>query len=140
MTRNDDKTNQGRGTSTDRDWQLLFARLRSSIDWALEIATDLADDYKEELTAIERVRGYASAWSEGRHVDIDVTDVLTTLAILFAAIEIDLGADSLPLLPIAPTSVPGARQAPSRSELPTVFIRRSPLRRNPGGAFNQLAA
>src|SRR5262245_17841918 len=99
-----DKKTHRRGASTRRnvvrDWQLLFARLRSAIDWALEIAADLADDYPEELAAIERVRGYVRAWFEGREIDVDLNDVLTTLAILFAAIEIDLGVDNSALLPI----------------------------------------
>ncbi len=37
---------------------------------------------------------YARAWLEGRRVDIVMSDVWTTLAILFAALEIATGIDS----------------------------------------------
>jgi hypothetical protein len=124
-----------------RDWQPLFARLLDAIDWALDIAVKLARDYDEEIEAIERVRENLHAWLDGRHVEIDMDDVLTTLGILFAAIDIDLGIDSSPVMePLRgfPSTLhfPGA----ARDEPPTVVIRRFPRRRNACGAFTQLAA
>ena len=141
----DEKRKHPRGASTGRnvvrDWQPLFVRLQDAIDWALDIAKRLADGDEEEIEAIERTRGYVYAWLEGRRVDIDMNDVLTTLAILFAAIELDLGIDSSPML--APLrSFPPRMYLPgaARDELPTVVIRRYPRRRNACGAFTQLAA
>jgi hypothetical protein len=124
-----------------RDWQPLFERLQDAIDWALDIAVKLARDIDEDLEAIERTRGYVRAWLEGRRVDIDTRDVLTTLAVLFAAIEIDLGIDSSPMLEPLRFSermlhLPGA----ARDELPTVVIRTPLRRRNASAAFTHLAA
>src|SRR5882762_10960460 len=64
------------GRDVVRDWQPLFARLQDTIDWALDIAVKLARDYDEEIEAIERVRVYVHAWLKGRHVDVDMNDVL----------------------------------------------------------------
>jgi hypothetical protein len=129
------------GRSVVRDWQPLFARLQDTIDWALDIAVKLARDYEEEIEAIERVRGYLHGWFEGRRVDIDMNDVLTTLAILFAAIELDVGIDSSPVVS-AMRGFPSKLHFPGavRDELPTVVIRRFPRRRNACGAFTHLAA
>jgi len=123
-----------------RDWQPLFARLQETIEWALDIAVKLSRDYDEEIEAIERVREYLHGWLDGRSIDIDKRDLLTTLAILFAAIEIDPGIDSSALLaPLrtAPTMLhlPGV----ARGELPTVVIR-MPRRWNAANAFTHLAA
>jgi len=129
------------GRDVVRDWQPLFARLQDTIDWALDIARRLAGDYDEEIEAIERVRGYVHAWLEGRRVDIDMDDVLTTLAILFAAIELDVSIDSSPVIS-AMRGLPSMLHLPgaARDELPTVVIRRNPRRRNACGAFTHLAA
>jgi hypothetical protein len=130
------------GRDVMRDWQPLFARLQDTFDWALDIAVRLARDYDEEIEAIERVRGYVHGWLEGRRVDVDMDDILTTLAVLFAAIELDVGIDTSPAMePLRrfPSMLhfPGA----ARDELPTVVIRRVPIRRrNACGAFSQLAA
>ena len=141
----DEKKVHPRGASARRDvvrdWQPLFARLQDTTDWALDIAKVLARDYDEEHEAIERVRGYVHSWLEGRRVDVDTDDVLTVLAILFSAIEIDIGIDSSPVFEAIrrfPSSIhlPGA----ARDELPTVVIRRYPRRRNGGALFTQLAA
>jgi hypothetical protein len=103
----------------------------------------LARDYDEEIEAIERVRGYVRTWLEGRRVDIDMNDVYTTLAILFAAIELDIGIDSSPVI-AAMRGLPSMLHLPgaARDELPTVVIRHIPIRRrrNASGGFTQLAA
>jgi hypothetical protein len=139
-----DKSKHSRGASAGRvvrDWDEVFMHLQDAIDWALDIAIKLADGDEEEIEAIERVRGYAQSWLEGDQVDVDMSDVWTTLAILFAAIETDVGIDSSPLLePLRryPTKLhlPGA----ARDERPTVVIRRAPRFRNGGALFTQLAA
>lgn len=125
-----------------RDWQPLFKRLQDAIEWALDIAVKLARDYEEEIEAIERVRGYVRGWLEGRRIDIDMNDVLTALAILFAAIELDVGIDSSPLVQAmrglpAKLHLPGA----ARDEMSTVVIR-MPRRRNAsaGPQFMKFAA
>ena len=124
------------------DWQPLFRRLQETIDWALDLAVRLARDYAEDLEAIERVRSYVHGWLAGRRIDIYLNDVLTTLGILFAAIEIDRGFDSsallAPLRSLGPSMLhlPGA----DRDERATVVIRRLPRFRNASAAFTQLAA
>jgi hypothetical protein len=143
VKREKDKDKRPRGTSSSRsvrDWQPLFQRLQEAIDWALDIAKHLAGDFDEDVESIERTRGYVHAWLEGRRVDIDMNDVLTTLAVLFAAIEIDLGIDSSPLLEGLKLAerilhLPGA----ARDELPTVIIP-TPVRRRNSSVFTQLAA
>lgn len=139
----DEKKKHPRGSvrGVVHDWKPLFARLQDTIDWALDLAAKLARGYEEDIEAIERVRGYVRAWFAGNKIDIEVGDVLTTLAILFAAIELDLSIDSQPLFtplrdlpPVMP--LPGAK----RVEVPTVVIRRSPRRRNACCGFTQIAA
>jgi hypothetical protein len=135
----------GRGSADRvavRDWQPLFARLQDAIEWALDIAKHLAREINDDVEAIERTRGYVRAWIEGRPVDVDMNDILTTLAVLFAAIELDLGIDSSPMLESLALCerllhLPGA----ARDELPTVVIR-TPIRRRRNAAcgFTHLAA
>ncbi|MBV8758675.1 MAG: hypothetical protein JO257_15420 [Deltaproteobacteria bacterium] len=129
------------------DWQPLFAAVKDVIDWALDIAVKLSRDFDEDIEAIERVRVAFHAWLDGRPSEMDVNDVLLTVATILAQIEIDLGIDSAEMLtPMrsvigyrGPSSVlrfPGA----TRDELDTVVIRRLPRRRNASGAFNHLEA
>jgi len=136
------KHSRGRVRDVVRDWQPLFARLQDAIEWALDIAVKLARDYDEEVEAIERVRGYVRRWLEGHRVDIDMNDVLTTLAILFAAIELDVGIDNSPLV-AAMRDLPPKLHFPgaARDEMSTVVIR-MPRRRNAstGAHFIRLAA
>jgi len=141
-----DTTRHPRGASAGRevvrDWQPLFVRLQETIEWALDLAARLARDYDEDLEAIERVRSYVRGWLAGRRIDTDLNDVLTTLGILFAAIELDCGIDSSPLLaPLRSVAssmlhLPGAE----RDERATVVIRRRPRFRNAGSGFSHLAA
>ena len=79
----------------DGDWGSLFQQLSGVIDWALDIAAKLACDDDEDLDAIENVREFVHGWLEGRRAEVPLTDLLTTIAILFAAIEIDLGIESV---------------------------------------------
>jgi hypothetical protein len=133
--------------SVVNDWQPLFAAVKDVIDWALDIAVKLSRDYDEDIEAIERVRVAFHAWLDGRPSEMDVNDVLLTVATILAQIDIDLGIDSADMLtPMrsvigyrGPSSVlrfPGA----TRDELDTVVIRRLPRRRNASGAFTHLEA
>ena len=132
------------------DWGSLFQQLSGVIDWALDIAAKLAHDDEEDLDAIENVRDFVHGWLDGRRAEVPLTDLLTSIAILFAAIEIDLGIDSVSLLSplrsmlddpyaILPPVLrcPGA----ARDGESTVRIRRFPGRhRNASAAFTHFAA
>ncbi|MFT3700193.1 MAG: hypothetical protein QM831_44010 [Kofleriaceae bacterium] len=124
-----------------RDWQPLFKQLESTIDWALDLAVRLARDYEEEIEAIERVRSYVRGWLAGRRIDLDLNDLLTTLGILFAAIELDEGIESVswiePLRAFEHTRLhfPGAAEI----ERDTVTIR-PPRRYRNRAASTHLAA
>ena len=130
------------------DWGSLFQQLSGVIDWALDIAAKLSRDFDEDLDAIENVRAFVHGWLDGRRAEVPLTDLLTTIAILFAAIEIDLGIDSVSLLaPLrtmldTPSSLPALLRCPGahRDGEPTVRIRRCPGRRNASAAFTHLAA
>lgn len=132
-----------------RDWQPLFTRLTEIIDWALDIAGKLSPEDDEDREAIENVREFVHAWLEGRRAEVPLTDLLTTIAILFAAIEIDLGIDSVSLLAplrtmlVTPSMLPAMLRCPGAAQdhRSTVVIRRFPGRhRNASAAFTQLAA
>ena len=133
----------------DGDWGSLFQQLSGVIDWALDIAAKLAGDDDEDLDAIENVRAFVHGWLDGRRAEVPLTDLLTTIAILFAAIEIDLGIESVELLaPLrtmldTPSVLPPVLRCPGafRDGDSTVRIRRFPgRRRNASAAFTHLAA
>ena len=131
-----------------QDWQPLFAAFENVADWALDIAAKLSRDYPEDSEAVENVRTFVHAWLEGRRSEVPVSDVLTTIGIIFAAIEIDIGIDSMQLLgPLRtmhekPSRLPALLRLPgaARDDKPTVIIRRSPGRRNASSGFTALAA
>lgn len=114
-----------------RDCEPLFARLRDVIDWTLDIAARLARDYEEELEAIERVRCYVRAWLQGRQVEIDINDVLLTLAVLFAAIEIEVDLAASELLSTL-TALPGVVHLPGARSPVVAIPRRRRYRNHPG--------
>ena len=128
------------------DWEPSFGRLTDVIDWALDIAQQLAGDDEEDLRAIESVREFMHGWLEGRRAEVPLADLLTTIAILFAAIELDRESVSL-LAPLhtmrdTPSVLPAMLRCPgvTRNEPPAVVIRRFPGRRNASSAFTQFAA
>ncbi len=147
MTKKKDKK-YPRDAQLDRDWQPLFAQLTDLVDWGLDIAAKLARDDEDDREAIENVRAFVHAWLEGRRADVPLKDLLTTIAILFAAIELDLGIDSVSLLaPLrtmldTPSVLPAILRCPgaSHDQRQTVVIRRFPGRRNASAAFTQPAA
>jgi hypothetical protein len=128
-----------------RDWQPLFAAVKDVIDWALDIAVKLSRDLPEEIESIDKVRVCFHAWLDGKPCEMDANDLLITLATILAAIEIDLGIDSVELLePLrtmlgAPSELPPVIRFPGveRCHTATVVIRRCPGVRT---ATTQLAA
>jgi hypothetical protein len=134
----------------DGDWGSLFEQLSGVFDWALDIACKLSGEYEEDIDAIENVRDFVHSWIDGRRAEIPITDLLTTLGILFAAIELDLGIESASLLsPLRtllemPSKLPAVLRCPgaARDGESTVRIRKFPGRRNASaaGSFIQLAA
>jgi hypothetical protein len=146
-----DKTQHPRRIGIDRvvdDWTPLFGAIRDVSEWALDIATKLSRDYPEDQEAIENTRAFVRAWLEGRRSEVNVSDVLTTIAIIFSAIEIERGIDSVSLLgPLqtmldTPATLPAVFRLPgaTRDEKPTVVIRRFPRHRNASAAFPLFAA
>jgi hypothetical protein len=131
-----------------REWGTLFEQLGGVADWALDIAAKLSLDYEDDLAAIENVRAFLHAWMEGRRAEVPVRDLLTALAILFAAIELDLGIESVSLLaPLhtflgTPSVLPALIRCPgaARDGEATVNIRRFPRRRNASTGFTHFAA
>lgn len=152
MTRKDKKKHPREAKLSnidERDWGSLFQQLKGVIDWGLDIAAKLSRDYEEDLEAIENVRTFVHGWLEGQRTELPLTDLLTTLAIIFAAIELDLGIDSVELLsPLrtmldTPSKLPAVLRCPGAFQhgTPTVVIRRFPgRRRNASGAATYLAA
>lgn len=149
MTKKKD-TKYSRESQLDRnvvnDWEPSVGRLTDIVDWALDIAQQLAGDDDEDLRAIENVREFLHGWLEGRRAEVPLADLLTTLAILFAAIELDRESISL-LAPLrtmrdTPSVLPAMLRCPgaTRNEPPAVVIRRFPGRRNASAPFNQFAA
>ena len=97
----------------------------------------------------ENVRDFVHGWLNGSRAEVPLTDLLTTIAILFAAIEIDLGIESVELLaPLrtmldTPSVLPAVLRCPGayRDGDSTVRIRRFPgRRRNASAAFTHLTA
>lgn len=130
------------------DWQPLFAAVGDVTNWALDVASKLSRDFPEDQESIENVREFVHAWLAGRRSEVAVSDVLNTIAIVFSAIEIDRGIDSLALLgPLqtmtsTPSSLPAILRIPgaTRQENPTVVIRRFPRHRNGGTGVLPIAA
>lgn len=128
------------------DWEPLHERLADVLGWSLDIAQTLAGDDEDDLRAIANVREFMHAWLEGRRAEVPIGDLFTTIAIVFAAIEIDRGNAISLLAPLqtmrdAPTRLPAMLRCPGakRNEPPTVAIRRFPGRRT-SAPFNQFAA
>jgi len=66
--------------------------LHDLVSWAADIAIVLTRECPEDRAAIERVRRYVYAWLAGdRCRDLEIDDVLTTVAALMAGIDRDLG-------------------------------------------------
>lgn len=131
-----------------RDWASLFEQLSGVLDWGLDLAAKLSRDYEEDLESIENVRDFVHGWLDGHRAEVPLTDLLTTIAILFSAVELDLGIDSVSLLaPLrtmldAPSTLPAMLRCPGAHPhgSPAVVIRRFPGRRNASAAFTHLAA
>lgn len=73
------------------DWTPLFRAFKEAFDWALDVATQLARDYPEEVDAVERVRRFMHKRIDGQVSHVKVEDILFTFGLLIGAIERDLG-------------------------------------------------
>ena len=71
----------------DLDSQPLLGALQESIDWTLDIASQISAPYPEEVEAIERVRRFAHDKLLGWPAQIRIADVLLTFSVLNTAIE-----------------------------------------------------
>jgi hypothetical protein len=74
--------------SAETNWKTLYTALRDAVEWALDLASKLAAPYPDEQDAVERVRAFVDARLAGLTAELDVNDVLLTLGILIAAIEV----------------------------------------------------
>ncbi len=78
------------------DWTPLFSAFQDAFEWALDIATNLAREYPEEVAAVDRVRGFMRRRIAGLPAHIRADDVLFAFGLVIGAIERDLGP--LPLV------------------------------------------
>ena len=114
------------------DWTRLFRAFKDAFDWALDVATQLARDYPEEVDAVDRVRRFMHKRIAGQLAHVKVEDILFTFGLLIGAIERDLGPVSNlgPWFAAGPTALfPGADElgdhiVPRHVTRPTVRIRR----------------
>lgn len=88
-----------RQRNADLDWTPLFAAFQDAFEWALDIATNLARDFPEEVAAVERVRGFMRKRIAGLPAHIRADDVLFSFGLVIGAIERDLGP--VPRMPSA---------------------------------------
>ena len=80
--------------------------LADLVAWAADIGVLLTRQCPEDRAAIEGVRSYALAWLAGKPCrDVRIEDVLTTVATLLGAIDLDLhrarGPSAVPLDAVA---------------------------------------
>jgi hypothetical protein len=81
-----------RASARARPSPTIAAILRDLVSWGCDIAIVVSGGCPEDRSSIERVRGYAHAWLAGRHCpEIDIDDVLTTVAAAMAGIDRDVG-------------------------------------------------
>jgi len=73
------------------NWTPLFRAFKEVFDWALDVVTQLARDYPEEVEAVERVRRFMHKRIAGQVSHVKVDDILFTFGLLIGAIERDLG-------------------------------------------------
>lgn len=114
------------------DWTRLFRAFKEAFDWALDVATQLAREYPEEVDAVDRVRRFMHKRIAGQVAHVKVEDILFTFGLLIGAIERDLGPVSNlgPWFAAGTTALfPGAdelgdRIVPRHLTRPTVRIRR----------------
>jgi len=69
----------------------IAAQLADLVAWAADLAVHFTHDCPEDREAIDKVRRYVMAWLAGESCrDLAVQDVLTTVATLLAAIDLDV--------------------------------------------------
>lgn len=95
------------------DWTPLFQAFKEAFDWALDVATQLARDYPEEVEAVERVRVFMHKRIAGEPAHVKVEDILFTFGLIIGAIERDLG----PVANLGPWFAAPSVRFPSADEL-----------------------
>jgi len=95
------------------DWTPLFRAFKEAFDWALDVATQLARDYTEEVEAVDRVRRFMHKRIDGRSAHVKVEDILFTFGLIIGAIERDLG----PVENLGPWFAPSMAHFPGAQEL-----------------------
>jgi hypothetical protein len=77
--------------SRPRPAPAVAAQLSDLVRWTADIAIRLTHECPEDRTAIAEVRRTALAWLAGEPCpEVDIEDVLTTVAVLLSAIDLNL--------------------------------------------------
>jgi hypothetical protein len=95
------------------DWTPLFQAFKEAFEWALDVATQLARDYPEEVEAVERVRAFMRKRIAGEPAHVKVEDILFTFGLVIGAIERDIG----PVTKLATTFGAPSLRFPSADEI-----------------------
>ena len=116
-------------TPGPQDWTPLFPAFAEALDWALDLAGDLARSYPAELATIERVRAFVQKRIAGDPAHVRTDDLLFAIGLVAGAIERDV-RPQLAAKP-APARTLRASRRPARA---------APLRLNHRTPFSSIAA
>jgi hypothetical protein len=75
------------------DWEPVRDALGDVLEWGLDIAVALCRDYPEEVESVENVRDFLRAKLDGERASVRVDDLMFTIALIFGAIDRDLGLE-----------------------------------------------
>jgi hypothetical protein len=75
------------------DWEPVRDALGDVLEWGLDIAVALCRDSPEEVESVENVRDFLRAKIDGDRASVRVDDLMFTIALIFGAIDVDLGLD-----------------------------------------------
>ena len=75
------------------DWEPVRDALADVLEWGLDVAVALCRDYPEEVESVENVRDFLRAKLDGERASVRVDDLMFTIALIFSAIDRDLGLD-----------------------------------------------
>ncbi len=116
-------------TPGPKDWTPLFQAFAEALEWALDLAGDLARSYPAELATIERVRSFARKRISGDPAHVRTDDLLFAIGLIAGTIERD----------VRPKLAAPARTLPARRP-PRSIPRSIPLRLNHRTPFSSAAA
>ncbi|CAN5832244.1 hypothetical protein BH11MYX3_BH11MYX3_22240 [soil metagenome] len=77
-------------TPGPKDWTPLFQAFAEALEWALDLAGDLARSYPAELATIERVRTFARKRIAGDPAHVRADDLLFAIGLIAGAMERDV--------------------------------------------------